>query len=256
MRRPPISSNGPVPESLMEKTAHEAAARVQSSHWWFEGRRRILQSLLEGLDLGPDPMVVEVGCGTGANAQVLRAVGRTIGLDASALALAEATESFDLSILARADRLPLASGSADLVCALDVVEHLDDDLGALEEMVRVLRPGGRLVVFVPAFQFLWGLQDEVSHHRRRYRRSEISGLVAKAGTRVLRSGYFNFWLFGPIALARILWRIHPVQAPSENLWTPKWVDGPLAALFGSERHVLARFDPPFGVSAYVIAEKE
>ncbi len=239
----------------MDPAAHQAEASVQSSHWWFEGRRRILETLLDGLDLDPDAALVEVGCGTGANVPVLRKFGKTLGLDRSRQALETARDAFDHVLLADADRLPLASDSTGLVCALDVVEHLDDDLGALKEMVRVLRPGGKLLVFVPAFRFLWGLQDEMSHHKRRYRKGQIMDLVRRSGARVLRAGYFNFWLFGPIALARTLWRLHPVQAPSENLWTPQWVDRPLARLFASERHVLARWSPPFGVSAFVVAEK-
>ena len=239
----------------MDPSAHRAAASVQESHWWFEGRRRILETLLRDLSVQPGSTLVEVGCGTGANARVLRRWGRVFGLDRSALALEEARQAFNQVLLADADRLPLAGDSVDVLCALDVVEHIDDDLGALVEMVRVLRPGGKLVVFVPAFRFLWGLQDEMSQHKRRYRKSEIAGLIADAGARVLRSGYFNFWLFGPIALARAIWRMHPVDAPSENLWTPHWVDRPLAALFASERHILSRWNPPFGVSAYVLAEK-
>ena len=239
----------------MDASAHRAAASVQESHWWFEGRRRILETLLENLSMETGSTMVEVGCGTGANAQVLRRWGKAIGLDRSALALGEARQAFDQVLFADADRPPLDSDSVDLLCALDVVEHLDDDQGALVEMVRVLRAGGKLVIFVPAFRFLWGLQDEMSHHRRRYRRAEIAGLAEDAGARVLRSGYFNFWLFAPIALARALWRIHPVDGPSENLWTPRWVDRPLAALFASERHILSRWNPPFGVSAFVLAEK-
>src|SRR5205085_11569628 len=115
-----------------------------------------------------------------------------------------------------AEKLPYEDGAFDLVTGLDVVEHLDDDVAGLREMRRVLRPGGRVLLFVPAFMFLWGLQDEVSHHRRRYRLPELRCVLEQAGLEVERMTYANITFFLPILLIRKLMRLTGVRAASEN----------------------------------------
>ncbi|HZG53808.1 MAG TPA: class I SAM-dependent methyltransferase, partial [Pyrinomonadaceae bacterium] len=159
----------------MERHTYAIMYEVEGSHWWFAGRRRILESFIRSIVAALNlqgrarPRILDVGCGTGANLEMLAQFGEAEGVDVSedALAFCRARGLGQVK-LGAAEQLPYADASFDLVTALDVVEHLDDDAAGLREMRRVLRPGGRALLFVPAFMWLWGVQDDVSHHRRRY----------------------------------------------------------------------------------------
>ena len=246
----------------METSTYEIEARMERSHWWFQGRRRILDRMLERLDppLPPGARVLDVGCGTGANGPVLAARGGlAIGIDASKVPLGlGGTDERGHAARLRGDgtALPFADGSFDLVVALDVLEHIDDDSAAARELARVLRPGGALVIFVPALRLLWGLQDEVSHHRRRYHRGELRDLVSGAGFRVERLTFFNSLLFPPILAARLLMRLLPTgKLKSENQVGGPITNAVLEAVFGAEVPLLDRFDLPVGVSLACLARR-
>src|SRR6185503_10683101 len=157
--------------------------------------------------------------------------------------------------LAAGEQLPYEDGTFDLVTAFDVVEHMDDDRAGLKEMRRVLRPGGRALLFVPAFMFLWGLQDDVSHHRRRYRLPELRRVLEQAGFEVERSTYANITFFAPILLLRRLMRITGIKADSENNINVSALNGVLGRLFGAESVVLRFMNIPFGVSGLCVARK-
>ena len=144
---------------------------VEESHWWYTGRRRIIGTFVQQICSqieGRRLHILDVGCGTGANLKLLSQFGDAEGVDISPDALAFCRErGLENVRLGAAEKLPHEDGTFDLVTALDVVEHMDDDVAGLREMRRVLRPDGRILLFVPTFMFLWGVQDEVSNHRRR-----------------------------------------------------------------------------------------
>lgn len=230
-------------------------ASVQRTHWWFEGRRRLLGRLLT--DLAPKPAwrVLDVGAGTGANLPVLESlgVGSVIGCDLSVDALRHARRaSRTVPVRADACQLPFTSGSIDLLIATDVIEHLDDDRGALQEFARVLRPGGHFVVTVPAFRSLWGPQDIVAHHRRRYRRETLLPLFQPAGLRVAKCFYFNYLLFAPIWVARKLLLALRVPVSSENAINGRLLNAVLTRVFFLDVDTATRVNAPFGVSLCVL----
>src|SRR6185295_18341145 len=169
----------------MQEHTYPIMFRVEQSHWWYTGRRKILTAFVEEICRQVKdrrPRILDVGCGTGANLLMLSEYGEAEGVDVSEDALAFCrARGLDKVKLGAAEELPFADGTFDLVTGLDVVEHLDDDLAGLKEMRRVLRPGGRILLFVPAFMFLWGVQDDVSHHRRRYTRSGVEQVIRAAG---------------------------------------------------------------------------
>jgi SAM-dependent methyltransferase len=202
------------------------------------------------------PRILDVGCGTGANLLMLSKYGDAEGVDISEDALAFCRErGLDKVKLGAAEELPYDDGTFDLVTAFDVVEHIDDDLAGLSEMRRVLRPGGRVLLFVPTFMFLWGLQDEVSHHRRRYRLPELRRVLEQAGFEIERTTYANITFFVPILLIRKLMRLTGMNAASENNINVTAFNGILGGLLGAESSILRFMNLPFGVSGLCVARK-
>lgn len=252
------SVDGALPQE-MERHTYSIMYEVEGSHWWFVGRRRIIASFIEKIcrDLGnARPRILDVGCGTGANLEMLSGFGEAEGVDVSPDALAFCRErGLENVRQGAAEQLPYEDGSFDLVTALDVVEHLDDDVAGLREMHRVLRPGGRAMLFVPAFMFLWGVQDDISHHRRRYTLAGLRRAVKDAGFEVERMTYANLSFFGPILLGRLLMRATGLKPASENNINVSALNGVLGRILGAESRLLRRVNFPFGVSAICVARR-
>ena len=247
-----------LPREMMEHT-YPILFRVEQTHWWHIGRRRILADFVAAICrqvTDRRPRILDVGCGTGANLIMLSKYGDAEGVDISEDALAFCRErGLDKVKLGAGEELPYEDDSFDLVTAFDVVEHMDDDLAGLREMRRVLRPGGRVLLFVPTFMFLWGLQDDVSHHRRRYRLSELRRVLEKAGFEVERMTYANITFFLPILLVRKLMRLTGIKTESENTINVSALNGVLGRLLGAESWFLRYVNLPFGVSGLCVAKK-
>src|SRR3954454_19672450 len=181
---------------------------LEDRHWWFVGRREILLRLLAHHlgGSGSDREILDVGCGTGTMLGYLSAFGTARGIDADDSAVDYARRRGATADHVPPGPLPFSDASFDLVTALDVLEHIADDRAALAEMRRVLRPGGTLLLTVPAYEFLWGPQDEISHHERRYVARALRARLRAADVRIDRLTYFNTLLFPPIAAIRLLRR--------------------------------------------------
>lgn len=243
----------------MQRHTYSIMYEVEGKHWWFLGRRKIIESFIERIcrDLGKrKPRILDVGCGTGANLQMLSNFGVAEGVDVSAEAL-DFCRARGLAKVEQgaAEALPFEDASFDLVTGLDVVEHLDDDVAGLKEMRRVLRPRGRALLFVPAFMFLWGVQDDISHHRRRYTLPELKRRLADAGFEVERATYANITFFLPILLGRVIMRLTGVRPASENNITIGALNGFLGWILGAESWWLRRMNFPFGVSIVCVAQR-
>jgi SAM-dependent methyltransferase len=247
----------------MEHAYYAEYRTIEERHWWFIGRRtvllRVLGRCLNGA--GGERRILDVGCGTGAMLQQLAAFGTVDGLDADETAVRFCRERGLARVeLLSSDRLPKESGSFDLVTALDVLEHVDDDRSLLLEVARVLRPDGAFLLTVPAYEALWGPQDEVSHHRRRYRAGQVRERVEGAGLRVVKLSYFNTLLFPPIAAVRLL-RPRLPGKPRElqsdfTMTKPGRVNDLLARVFAAEAALVERWNLPFGVSILALAVKD
>ena len=231
--------------------------QVEETHWWYVGRRRIIQWLVERICATldePSPRILDVGCGTGANLKMLAAHGRAEGVDISSQAVDFCRErGLDSVKLGAIEHLPYDDSSFEIVTALDVIEHLDDDVAGLREMRRVLRSDGRLLLFVPAFMFLWGVQDDVSNHRRRYTLPSLVKAVEAAGFSVEWSSYANISFFLPVLVVRSVMRWLGLRAATEYGINISPMNGPFSRLFAAERLLLKRGRLPFGVSAVCIA---
>ena len=232
---------------------------VEESHWWYLGRRRIIESLVEQICSNIDaanPLILDVGCGTGANLKMLARFGRAEGVDISQQAVSFCRErGLECVKLGAVEQLPYENESFDLVTALDVIEHLDDDVAGLREIHRVLRPGGFVLIFVPAFMFLWGVQDDVSNHRRRYTLTSMLNAIRAAGFSVEQASYANVSFFFPVLAVRTLMRWFGLRAETEYGINIPVMNGPFSQVFAAERFILKRGKLPFGVSAVCVARR-
>ena len=245
-----------LPHEMMRHT-YPILYQVEESHWWHRGRRRIIESFVKAIcdDFGDRrPRILDVGCGTGGNLKLLTQYGDAEGVDISPDALEFCRQRGLGNVrLGAAEQLPYEDGRFDLVTALDVVEHLDDDVAGLREFRRVLKPGGRILIFVPTFMFLWGVQDDVSHHRRRYRLPELRRVIEQAGFEVERATYANLAFFLPILLGRKFMSLTGIRTESENNINISALNGIFGGIFGAESRVLRYLNFPFGVSGLCVA---
>jgi SAM-dependent methyltransferase len=246
----------------VERDFYQRYYELEDRHWWFIGRRRILLSLLgERLGDSDDLRLLDFGCGTGTMAGHLARFGRVTAADADADAVAFCRQR-GLSDVHRLSGpgLPFSEGEFDVVTSFDVLEHIEDDLSAMIEVRRVLKPRGTFLCCVPAFPFLWGLQDEVSHHFRRYVRPQLRARVEDAGFDVLRASYVNSILFPAIAAVRLGRRALPAGHNGTPLQSdfemgPPWMNAVLARVFASEAALIRTRDLPFGVSLVALCER-
>jgi SAM-dependent methyltransferase len=242
----------------VQDSVYAADARLQEDHWWYVGRRALFGRELRALELPRSAPVLEVGTSAGTNLRLLRDLGfdHVTGLDFSDEAIRLCAEK-GLGRVEKGDitAMPFADASFALVIATDIVEHVEDDARALSEIARVLEPGAAALLTVPAFPSLWGLQDVVSNHKRRYRMDTFLSRVAAAGLTVERSFHFNYLLFGPIWAARQLMKLWRHDFRSESEVNTPLVNRLLGAIFRLDVTTAPRLAPPFGVSILALARK-
>lgn len=239
----------------MESSTYEIEADVEAKHWWFVGRRKLLGAVISELHLPIEATVLDIGTSTGTNLRLLRDLGfvNYEGVDLSDDAIRWCADK-GLGIIKKGDICNLSSSSEsfDLVLATDVIEHVDNDYLALHEIKRVLRKNGVAIITVPAFQSLWGLQDEVAHHKRRYSLKQLKGLIRDAGMKCDEVFYFNYLLFFPIWITRKLIRIINIKLESENQINTNILNYVLKTIFIFDVFSARRIKPMFGVSILAV----
>jgi len=245
----------------MEAQVYREIQQIEQAHWWYVARRTIVFDLaLRRADALSRPRILDIGCGTGFNVAYLHSLGftRVVGVDVAPEAL-EFCRSRHLTALVQADatRAPFLDGTFDMILALDVIEHIEDDVAAIRGLAKLLAPGGVLLIFTPAFQFLWGHQDEISQHFRRYTAGELRSKIEEAGLHVDKLTYANAFLMPLVWAGRLLHRRRGRSAAgmTENSMHPKWSNGLLQLIFAAERPLLRVLNLPFGVSLLTLASK-
>jgi SAM-dependent methyltransferase len=220
-------------------TPQELSAMIAADerHWWYRGRRRVLHAVLDGLALPPGARILDAGCGSGRTLDDLARLGDAYGVDLSPAAASAAHDRGHKTYVAAVEELPFADATFDLVTCLDVIEHTPDDEITLAELLRVTRPGGRLLVTVPAYPALWSSHDEANQHYRRYTRGSLLSAAVAAGWRLQRDSYFNSALLAPAALVRLARRRAGTQR-SELSLTPRRADRVLEMPNAAEAAVL------------------
>lgn len=237
---------------------HGGSASIASpEYWWYQSRADLLRVVLEGYVGEPD-RVLDVGSADGPSVSWLRRFGRQTALDIDPRGLGPG------GVCGSALALPFANETFDVVAAFDVVEHCQPEHVALAELARVLTPGGRLLISVPAYQWAWSDFDEENGHHRRYTRPRTVDAVETAGLRVLRASYAFAAVFPMFAAERLIRRVR-VAARRRSASTPadvvslpqlpRSVERLLLGLTTLDRKILTRRDLPFGSSVIVAAQK-
>ena len=242
----------------MEESIYAVDADLEHEHWWFVGRRKLFSRLIREMHVDPSAPVLDVGTSAGTNLRMLRDLGfdDVTGLDLSEDAIRFCLDK-GLGTVKQGDvtAMPFADESFALVIASDIIEHVDDDARALAEIARVLRPGGTVLITVPAFPSLWGFQDEVGHHKRRYRMEPLVSRIEAAGLTLSERFHFNYLLFGPIWLARQLMKRWKHSYSSEGQINTPLMNRIFSRVFDFDTMTASRISPPFGVSILAIARK-
>lgn len=228
----------------------------EGDYWWFVGRRMLVQTLIQGVVGSVSGWVLDAGCGTGAMLVELAPTNRVVGVDVEMQALRYARQRGDFPLIqARLESLPFQREAFALITALDVLEHLPDDLCALRELWRVLQPGGWLIATVPAYSWLWSKHDVALHHYRRYTARALKQRLEQAGFEVRKLSYSVMFLFAPIALFRWLDRWRPAPPAATVVPVPRWLNRWLIRLQALEARLVRRFSLPMGVSLVAVARK-
>jgi SAM-dependent methyltransferase len=239
----------------MERVVYDRMAEIDTRHWWYRARRDILADLIRRkVSLPNYARILEIGCGTGHNLEMLGNFGTVDGIEIDAAARAVASQRLgrDVGSAPLPDLPGVVDGSYDLIAILDVIEHIERDREALASIARKLKPGGRILITVPAFPWMWSAHDVVNHHFRRYTKATVTRLVQEAGLKLDFLSYFNSLLFPLAAAARIAGRITGKEDSDDKL-PPAPVNALFETLFGLERYAIGRLPFPPGVSLAAIA---
>jgi SAM-dependent methyltransferase len=240
---------------LMERILYERMAKLDEVHWWYVARRKVLDALIQRSVQPPSgARILEVGCGTGHNLKMLERFGKADGIeiDAEARALAEKRLGRKIKVAPLPELPGVNRKHYDLVAALDVVEHIDDDEATIAALASCLKPGGKLLVTVPAHQWMWSAHDELNHHKRRYSKRGLRRLIEQAPLRLEAIGYFNSLLFPVAVAARLASKVKGGGTGDESL-PPRPVNYLLERTFAAERRLIGTVPLPPGLSLFAVA---
>jgi SAM-dependent methyltransferase len=226
----------------MDERLMQTMLEVDEHHWWYRGRRKVLRAELDRLPLPAGAQILDAGCGSGRTLEELTRFGtvRGVELDPTAAAVARARGQGEV-LEGRLEQLPWQAETFDLITCLDVIEHTPDDRVTLRELHRVTRPGGYLLLTVPAYQALWSQHDEANHHFRRYNRRMLTAAARESGWTVERMTSFNSLLFAPAAAVRLIQRRRPSTDYRPDLTLgPAWLNAVLERPLAFEAALIAR----------------
>jgi SAM-dependent methyltransferase len=241
----------------MDATIYERMANTDQDHWWFVARRRILAALIAREVRPPAAArILEIGCGTGHNLAMLGQFGHVEASELEPAARALAAKRLGRSVASAAlpDLSMYPEASFDLVALLDVLEHVADDAAALAAIRERLKPGGKLLVTVPANRWMWSAHDAEHHHHRRYSKGELKRALRSAGFEIALLSHFNSLLFPPIAAARLVGKLTGRESADDGIPAPP-VNRLLQSVFGLEAGLIGRVPLPFGVSLVAIVQR-
>ena len=239
----------------MDASAYLSLKKSQDRHWWFVGRRKVITQVIRRLVALPsNPRILEAGCGYGGNLAMLGKFG-----DVDAFEFEESARQYASSLANRPvaygylpDNAGFDDDRFDLIAMLDVLEHIDDDVGALRTLSQRLDRGGSILLTIPAFPWLWSQHDEIHHHKRRYTKASLAAALRKAGLEPVNMSYFNTLLFPLAIVQRLALRLRGKKLGLDDA-PPGFLNTLFAKIFGLESHLVGRVTLPVGLSLFVVA---
>lgn len=241
----------------MEPHYYRQMADIQENHWWHKGHRHILSSVIKGLNLPGNAKILEAGCGPGANLNMLKQFGEISAFEPDDFSIENARRISGIAPRKGflPDDIPF-SEPFDMICALDVIEHVEKDRESLKSLYKLIKPGGYALFTVPAYQFLWSAHDEINHHKRRYIRPRFRALLEEAGYEIEYISYYNSILLPCIFAVRLLKKaLRLKDKPDTAMMNSPLINDILCAVFSFEKHILRRFSLPAGVSIIAVCRK-
>lgn len=244
----------------MEKNYTLKYIQYEETHWWFVARRSILKSIIGKIliqqKLKSPLKILNVGPAGGTTSIMLQDFGEVKSLEFDKLLYDYCKNERKMDVdQGSITNLPYEDESFDVACAFDVIEHVKNDTKAFEELRRVLRKNGVIIITVPAYQFLWSTHDDINYHFRRYTKKRINQLALSTGLSLLYSSYFNFFLFVPILGTRLLGKLRSPSKNGNGSDFDQYKPGQLTnkifrSIFQAERKLLYPGKFPFGVSIF------
>jgi SAM-dependent methyltransferase len=236
----------------MDPNAYSEMAEIEDEHWWFRGRRTIVSSLLGSLPLPKGSSILEVGCGTGGNLDMLNHFGQVYAFEMSEsarqIAQKKTASQYDIRSGYCPQAIPFVGKTFDLICLFDVLEHIEEDKETLSSLSSLLNKNGFIFLTVPAYQWMFGPHDVFLHHRRRYTSRQLSAVARSAGLKPVKLTYINTVLFPLAVVARLKDKISKSKiATGANLPKPL-INAIFYQLFAFEKVLLRLINLPFGVS--------
>ncbi len=241
----------------MDRIVYDRMAAHDSHHWWYRARRDILADYVtREAKLPADARILEIGCGTGHNLPMLAKFGDVDAIEIDDAARAIASERLGKPV--GASPLPqltgVERGAYDMIAVLDVVEHIEDDVAALKAMAECLKPGGAILIAVPAHQWMWSAHDVVNHHKRRYSKATLDAAIRKAGLRHNGLSWFNSLLFPAAVAARLAGRLTG-KDDSDDSPPARPLNTLFERIFRMERYLVGRVPLTPGLSILTLARK-
>ena len=233
-------------------------SEIQKKHWWFVTRKNIVLDFIDRYLTKDDQVkVLDIGCGSGLMLNALEEVGQTFGMDMSDEAICFSKEIFNGRVEKGVlpDQLPYQDNFFDLITALDVIEHIGNDIDSIRAIRSLLAPGGKCILTVPAYMFLWSSHDEMNQHKRRYTLSKLNEKLVQAGFTVEKISYYNTFLFPVVFLVRMLNNVLKRDGSSDMNMPGCVMNYVLKKIFGVEKYLLRYFNLPFGVSVLAVVRK-
>lgn len=243
----------------MNKNEYQKLYNFENFYWWHVGRKQIIQSLLQEISLKNNSRILDAGCGTGGNMKILARFGNVIGIDNSPEAIKFCKKRcFENIQLKNIENTGFSDNSFDLIVALDILEHLENDVEALKEFHRILKEDGYILISVPAYQFLWSEHDAAVHHKRRYSMKEINKCLLKANFQITKKTFAISFIAPAVFIYRIIQKIYSKskkQKNSDYVILPVLLNNFFIFLLRIEAFLLKYMNFPFGISIMCIARK-
>lgn len=235
---------------------------LESTYWWHKAKRHLVKSIITRMKIDThNSKLLDVGCGTGKFLEEMNtwnSWGELIGLDGSDEAL-KFTKKRKVANVKKADlekEIPLKDNSIDIITSLDVVEHIENDQHLVREFNRVLKPGGSLIITVPAHQWLWTYWDDILGHKRRHNQASVEALMKQANLKVEWISYFYSYLLPIACVFRLIKSKTNKENSSDFVALPDWINRLLISFAEAETALIKYTKVPFGLSVVCVARKE